>query len=163
MAHGAVGVIDFLDVIFISHTLLETWLGLIKLRGRYQHEATNKPVRSAAYTRHHGASILALALLSHLVYSRGLVRSPTGQLASAVLATFHGGAVASFTHAWLSGGELPFIKILTTSACSGRTPVTNSRASTGRVCLTCPWKILAAGSANMSESIDTRPCTPSHE
>lgn len=111
MAHGAVGVIDFLDVIFISHTLLETWLGLIKLRGRYQHEATNKPVRSAAYTRHHGASILSLALLSHLVYSRGLVRSPTGQLASAVLATFHGGAVASFTHAWLSGA-LPFTKIL---------------------------------------------------
>lgn len=111
VAHGAVGGIDFLDVIFISHTLLETWLGLIKLRGRYQHEATNKPIRSAAYTRHHGASILALALLSHLVYSRGLVRSPTGQLASAVLATFHGGAVASFTHAWLSGA-MPFTKIL---------------------------------------------------
>ena len=77
-----------LDVLFIGHTLLELWLGMIKLRGRYQHEAPgSKTPRSEMYTRHHGASILALALLGYFVWARGLANTPTGQMASAVLAT----------------------------------------------------------------------------
>jgi len=101
-----------LDVLFIGHTLLELWLGMIKLRGRYQHEAPgSKTPRSEMYTRHHGASILALALLGYFVWARGLANTPTGQMASAVLATFHGGATIAFIHAWCCGA-IPFAKVI---------------------------------------------------
>ena len=102
----------WLDVLYVSHTLLELALGSIKLRGRYQHEAPgSRSPRSQMYTRHHGCSILSLALLSWLVWQHGDLNGPVGRGASAVLAVFHGGAVAAFAHAWASGA-IPLSKVL---------------------------------------------------
>ena len=59
-----------MEYVYLTHSALELVLGAIKLRGRYQHEAVGSRLpRSEMYTRHHGASILSLALLSWLVYS----------------------------------------------------------------------------------------------
>lgn len=94
----------WLNALYLAHTVLEIALGGLKLRGRYQHEPPgSKSVRSEMYCRHHGFSLLALALLGYLVWRNDLVDSPTGQAASAVLATFHCGAVVAFLHAFLHG------------------------------------------------------------
>ena len=87
------------STLYLSHTALEVVLGAIKLRGRYQHEAAgSRSPRSEMYTRHHGSSILALALLSYLVYTHDCIDSDIGRSASCVLAVFHWGAVLSFLH-----------------------------------------------------------------
>ena len=102
-----------LDSLYFAHTVLEIFLGLIKfVRGRYQHEAVgSRTGRGAMYVRHHGSSILALALLSGLVLYHGVVDSETGRCASAVLAVFHGGAVWSFLYAWVEKA-IPLQKVL---------------------------------------------------
>ena len=98
--------------LYLTHTLLEVVLGALKLRGRYAHEKPLlKPARSQMYVRHHGFSLLAHALLGALVLHRGGVQTEMGEIASLVLATFHGGAVIAFLHAWASGG-IPAIKVL---------------------------------------------------
>jgi hypothetical protein len=63
------------------------------------------------YARHHGFSLLALALLGGLVWHRDLIASPTGQIASYTLALFHGGAVVSFLYAY-SNGAIPLGKVV---------------------------------------------------
>ena len=99
--------------LFIAHTLLELFLGLIKLRGRYQHEkpTVRSDERSKMYTRHHGASILSLALLGGLVTIHGLEDDETGRIASACLFMFHGGAVVAFAYAWASHNAIPAFKV----------------------------------------------------
>ena len=62
------------------------------------------------YTRHHGSSILALALLSYLVYTHDCIDSDIGRSASCVLAVFHWGAVLSFLHAFFHGA-IPAAKV----------------------------------------------------
>ena len=59
---------------YLARTAVEVCLGLIKLRGRYQHESPGeRSAKSAMYVRHHAASILSLAALSGLVQWRGLI------------------------------------------------------------------------------------------
>ena len=92
--------------LYLAHTFLELFLGVIKLRGRYQHEpVSSRNLRSQMYVRHHAASLLALALLGGLVYARGWIDTRVGRDASAVLALFHGGAVVSFAYTWLCDAQ----------------------------------------------------------
>lgn len=101
-----------MEYVYLTHSALELVLGAIKLRGRYQHEAVGSRLpRSEMYTRHHGASILSLALLSWLVYSAGEIHSAVGRGASLVLAVFHGGAVLSFLYAY-AHGAIPISKVI---------------------------------------------------
>mmetsp|Transcript_28178 Transcript_28178/g.90353 ORF Transcript_28178/g.90353 Transcript_28178/m.90353 type:complete len:142 (+) Transcript_28178:87-512(+) len=104
---------DRMAVVYLAHTALEVCLGLIKLRGRYQHESPGeRSAKSAMYVRHHAASILSLAALSGLVQWRGLIHTETGEICNAVLAIFHLGAVCSFAHAWLCSRSFPAAKII---------------------------------------------------
>lgn len=102
----------WVDALYLTHAFLELGLGLIKLRGRYAHEAgIAKPARSQMYVRHHGFSLLALSLLGALSWWHGLAHDArTGSMVSAVLATFHGGACLSFLVAWLEGA-IPGAKV----------------------------------------------------
>ena len=101
----------WVDHLYLAHTLLELFLGLIKLRGRYQHEAPgSKAPRSEMYTRHHGCTILALALLGFFVWYDSATDTRHGTQSSAVLALFHGGATLSFLYAYLHGA-IPFGKV----------------------------------------------------
>ena len=102
---------SIVDLLFLSHTFLEVVLGAMKLRGRYQHEPPGSRVpRSQMYTRHHGFSILALALLSGLACFRG-TDSTFGRDVSAVLVVFHGGSVVSFSIAWMDGA-IPLSRVV---------------------------------------------------
>ena len=86
-----VEVLPFL--LYIAHTLLETALGAVKLRGKYA-EVDSMPPEAAKFCRHHGISLLALALLGGECARRGLINTQTGALCSLVLCAFHAGAVA---------------------------------------------------------------------
>ena len=100
------------ELLYASHTALEIVLGGIKLRGRYAHETPgSKAPRSQMYTRHHGFSLLALALLGGLVLWRDLVNTELGFITSVVQAVFHGGACVAFTYAYLENA-IPFVKII---------------------------------------------------
>ena len=104
---------DRMAVVYLAHTALEVCLGLIKLRGRYQHESPGeRSAKSAMYVRHHAASLLSLAALSGLVQWRGLIHTETGEICNAVLAIFHLGAVCSFAHAWLCSRSFRAAKII---------------------------------------------------
>ena len=83
--------------LFWLHTVLELVLGLVKLPGTYS--GLEMPLEAAKFARHHGISLLALALLGGLTASRGLISTPTGQLVSTCLAFFHAGATTVMLHA----------------------------------------------------------------
>ena len=101
-----------MESVYAAHTAVELALGLIKLRGRYAHESpTERGERSRMYVRHHALSLLALTLLSGLVWWRGLVHSDAGWIASLCLAVFHGGVVCAFLWAWQCGA-IPFAKVV---------------------------------------------------
>ena len=92
------------ETLFLMHAILELVLGALKLRGRYSHEVPgSRSARDEMYVRHHGFSLLSLALLGYLVWREGLVDTPTGRGASSVLAVFHGGAVAAFLQTYATG------------------------------------------------------------
>ena len=94
----------WVDIMYVTHVLLELALGVIKLRGRYSHEAPGSRLEPGQmYVRHHGFSILSMTLLSYLVWSHGLADTPMGRQASGALALFHGGAVGAFAIAWHKG------------------------------------------------------------
>lgn len=104
------GQIDFFSsshfgagLLYIAHTLLELVLGAVKLRGRYS--AVSTPPGAERFVRHHGVSLLSLALLGGLVYAKRLVHTPLGSATSTVLAFFHTGAVLVMCHEWLQTGE----------------------------------------------------------
>ena len=84
-------------LLYLAHVLLELVLGAVKLRGTYSGVVV--PSAAAKFARHHGVSLLALTLLGALVLTRGLVSTPTGQVASITLAFFHAGCVAVMVHA----------------------------------------------------------------
>ena len=62
------------------------------------------------YCRHHGFTILALALLGFFVWYDGAANTRHGIQCSAVLALFHGGATLSFLYAYVHGA-IPFAKV----------------------------------------------------
>ena len=67
------------NALYLAHAVLELVLGMLKLRGRYQHETPGeRPPRSAMYVRHHGFSLLALAYLGAVMWWRGLVNADIG-------------------------------------------------------------------------------------
>ena len=91
--------------LYVAHTLLELVLGGVKLRGTYS--GMTMPPGAERFARHHGISLLALALLGGLVL-RGCSSQPphdrlchtdTGAVVSTVLAFFHAGAVLIMLHA----------------------------------------------------------------
>ena len=87
-------VVDYLWLLlYVAHTLLETALGAVKLRGKYA-GLDNMPAEAAKFARHHGVSLLALALLGGECTRRGLIKTEAGALCSLVLCFFHAGAVA---------------------------------------------------------------------
>lgn len=103
---------QLVETLYLVHTILELVLGLMKLRGRYSHEGRAvKPARDQMYTRHHGFSLLALALLGGMVWWRGAYATELGDVSSRVLATFHGGAVLAFGHT-CALGAVEFKKVL---------------------------------------------------
>ena len=102
----------WLNLMYLSHTLLEIVLGCIKLRGRYHHQSPGAmDGRSKMYVRHHGFSLLALAMCSYFVWRHDLTKTATGEAVSSALALFHGGAVLSFTLAYAEGA-IPFTKVM---------------------------------------------------
>ena len=78
-------------LLFLVHTVVEIGLGLVKLRGRYA--GFEMPPGAEKFARHHGVSLLSLALLGGLVLFRRSWAGPEGLLASTVLAFFHLGCV----------------------------------------------------------------------
>eukprot|EP00040_Diaphanoeca_grandis_P000507 m.15626 g.15626 ORF g.15626 m.15626 type:complete len:127 (+) comp10661_c1_seq1:75-455(+) len=104
--------LDRWTVLYLSHVILEFALGCLKLRGRYQHETPgSRSPRSAMYVRHHGWSLLSLALLGALVLWRDLIDTETGLIVSLACTVFHGGAVVAFLQAW-ADGAIPFAKVI---------------------------------------------------
>ena len=87
--------------LFIAHSILELILGSIKLRGRYEDQPAAGP--EAKFIRHHGVSLVSLALLGALVWWKRLIETETGRLASCVLCFFHAAASAVHAHALFSG------------------------------------------------------------
>jgi hypothetical protein len=102
-----------MELLYAAHTCLELVLGLMKLRGRYQHEQPGqRSARSEMYVRHHASALLSLALLSALTQTKGLIDSEAGEIVNAVLGCFHTGAVLSFAHAWARSRSFPAVKVL---------------------------------------------------
>ena len=100
------------NALYLAHAVLELVLGMLQLRGRYQHETPGeRPPRSAMYVRHHGFSLLALAYLGAVMWWRGLVNADIGGDVSVVLMLFHGGSVAAFLPAW-AAGAIPTAKLV---------------------------------------------------
>ena len=100
------------NALYLAHAALELVLGMLKLRGRYQHETPGeRPPRSAMYVRHHGFSLLALAYLGAVMWWRGLVNADVGGDVSVVLMLFHGGSIAAFLPAW-AAGAIPTAKLV---------------------------------------------------
>lgn len=102
---------NFVVALYVAHTILELILGGIKLRGKYSHLPGPMPDGAERFARHHGISLLSLALLGGLALGPSpsdratrLCHTETGSLASTVLAFFHSGAVAVMLHAWLTTG-----------------------------------------------------------
>ena len=96
--------------LYVVHTVLELVLGSIKLRGTYS--GMTMPPGAERFARHHGVSLLALALLGGLAL-RGrssqpphdrLCHTDTGAVVSTALAFFHAGAVLVMLHALLTTG-----------------------------------------------------------
>ena len=96
--------------LYVVHTVLELVLGGIKLRGTYS--GMTMPPGAERFARHHGVSLLALALLGGLAL-RGrssqpphdrLCHTDTGAVVSTALAFFHAGAVLVMLHALLTTG-----------------------------------------------------------
>ena len=81
------------EVLFLVHTLIETVLGAVKLRGKYSKLAL--PDGAERYVRHHGVSLLGLALLGFLVLYRRQVHAEAGAIAAIALAFFHAGALCA--------------------------------------------------------------------
>ena len=101
----------YTEYLYMTHALLELALGAIKLRGRYAHETPgSRSARSAMYVRHHGFSLLALALLGFCVLVNGDVHTLIGAYNSLAFFLFHGGACAAFSLAW-ADGAIPFRKV----------------------------------------------------
>ena len=96
------GLFGAAPLLFLAHFLLELALGAVKMRGTYS--GTTMPEGTERFVRHHGVSLLAIALLGGLVWWRRLANTQTGSLASVVLAAFHAGCVAVMCHAFVSGG-----------------------------------------------------------
>mmetsp|Transcript_19394 Transcript_19394/g.60579 ORF Transcript_19394/g.60579 Transcript_19394/m.60579 type:complete len:133 (-) Transcript_19394:164-562(-) len=88
-------------MLFFAHTVLETVLGAMKLRGRYEGQTAAGP--EAKFVRHHGVCLLSLALLAACTLLRREVDAPTGGLVSAVLCFFHTAATAVHAHAFALG------------------------------------------------------------
>jgi hypothetical protein len=87
--------------IYALHTILETVLGMIKMRGRYSGDKVAGP--QAKFIRHHGIALLSLALLGGLVWRQKLIETPTGRIASSTLCFFHAGAALVHVHAFVAG------------------------------------------------------------
>ena len=92
-------------LLFLAHFLLELVLGAVKLRGTYS--GVTLPDGTERFVRHHGVSLLAIALLGGLVWWRKLADTQTGSLASVVLAAFHAGCVAVMCHAFAESLAVP--------------------------------------------------------
>lgn len=103
---------EAVDALYLAHAVLELALGLVKLRGHYEHERGPKPVRTKAYVRHHGVSLLSLSLLGSLAWWHGLAHdAKAGFVMSICFGVFHGGAVASNGAACLVGA-VPLRKVV---------------------------------------------------
>lgn len=89
MAHSSAKLLSFGGFLFLCHTLIEIGLGAIKLRGKYA--GIEMPIGSEKFARHHGVSLLSLALLGGLVLLRRSWHKEEGALASIVLCFFHAG------------------------------------------------------------------------
>ena len=107
---AAVSTKTLVVALYVVHTVLELGLGAIKLRGTYSDMMT--PPGAERFVRHHGVSLLALALLGGLAL-RGrsslpphdrLCHTDTGSVVSTALAFFHAGAVLVMLHAVLTTG-----------------------------------------------------------
>ena len=85
--------------LYLAHFLLELVLGALKLRGTYSGIDMSCAPGSAKFARHHGVSLLAIALLGGEVLRRRMCDSVTGEVASFVLASFHTGCVLVMLHA----------------------------------------------------------------
>ena len=81
-----------IEFIFLAHFFLELGLGLLKLRGKYA--GFDAPAGMERFARHHGVSLLSLALAGWLIYRQRLAFSAAGVVAALVLCAFHSGAVA---------------------------------------------------------------------
>ena len=81
---------DLAILLYYAHALAQCLLGAKKLRGTYSGVVVAP--EAAKFARHHGVSLLALALLGALCVRRGFVHTPTGTMCSQVLCVFHLGA-----------------------------------------------------------------------
>ena len=87
------------QALYLLHFLVELILGAIKMRGTYSGLDASCAPSIAKFARHHGVSLMALALLSFEVWRRDLIRTPTGSIVSLVLAFFHTGTMLVMIHA----------------------------------------------------------------
>ena len=79
-------------LLFTAHTLLEAGLGAVKVsKGGYK--GFDMPPGGEKFARHHGVSLMSLALLGACVLARRSWSEPEGYLASIVICAFHAGCV----------------------------------------------------------------------
>lgn len=79
--------------VFTLHTLLELFLGAIKvIKGGYK--GFEMPPGGEKFAMHHGVSLMSLALLGGLVLHRRSWSMEEGFMVSLVLCCFHAGCVA---------------------------------------------------------------------
>ena len=67
------GLFGAAPLLFLAHFLLELALGAVKMRGTYS--GTTMPEGTERFVRHHGVSLLAIALLGGLVWWRRLANT----------------------------------------------------------------------------------------
>ena len=79
-------------ILFTAHSLLETGLGAVKVvKGGYKD--FDMPPGGEKFARHHGVSLLSIALLGLCVLLRRSWLEPEGLMASIVICAFHTGCV----------------------------------------------------------------------
>uniref|UniRef100_A0A7S2IQ71 Uncharacterized protein n=1 Tax=Haptolina brevifila TaxID=156173 RepID=A0A7S2IQ71_9EUKA len=89
--------VDWVYALYVVHTVFETVLGLMKMRGTYA--GVTMALGAEKFARHHGVALLALAALGGEVLRRKLCHTTTGEVASSALTVFHAGAAAVMMHA----------------------------------------------------------------
>ena len=86
-------------LLFCAHTVVELVLGAVKLRGTYSGIDISCAPGASKFARHHGVSLIALALLGAEVLRRNALHTEVGEVASIILAIFHGGTMLVMVHA----------------------------------------------------------------
>mmetsp|Transcript_1256 Transcript_1256/g.3535 ORF Transcript_1256/g.3535 Transcript_1256/m.3535 type:complete len:131 (-) Transcript_1256:133-525(-) len=86
-------------LLYFAHFFVELVLGAVKLKGTYSSVDISCAPGAEKFARHHGVSLIALAIAGGEVLRRGLLNTVTAEVVSFAMAIFHTGTMVVMLHA----------------------------------------------------------------